>query len=229
MSRSPRRNQARRTRGFSLIEVVVASGVFALVAGVLFSALWGGRTQLARFEKTGSEQERMLALRRVLTGLIEATTVAGTSQDPGAEVYSGGGQRAVFYSTPSDRGQTGGLFRVELEIVRNEQAGNIVSKLILRRQAVTNSTPAAAIEATELIALPRALVFRYSPTAGPISNRQPAQWSETWTEIDKLPARVQLADLDGPLLTVTVNQSKDPRCILRRGVQMLAGGECLVR
>jgi general secretion pathway protein J len=225
--RSSRRRAS--ARGFSLIEVVVASGVFALVAGVLFSALWGGRVQLARFEKTGSEQERMLALRRVLSSIIESTTVAGTSQDPGAQVYLGDGQRAVFHATPADRGQAGGLYRMDLEIERTDANGHIASTLILHRQAITGPSATSPVETTRLITLPKVLIFRYSPTAGAISDLASARWSETWMESDKLPARVQLADLDGPLLTVTISQSKDPRCILRRGVQMLAGGECLVR
>jgi general secretion pathway protein J len=212
----------RRARGFSLLEVVVATGIFALIAGVLFSALWTGRTQLARFERSGSDQERLLALRHVLTSLIGSTTVAGT--DRRAAVYLGEGQRALFNATPGDRGQAGGLYRVELSIEQAVQVDGVVSKLILQRQAL--GIPSAPVETTELITLPRMLAFRYAAAAN--SNGQ-LEWAETWLDPTKLPTRVQLVDPDGPLMTVAILQSKDPRCILQRGAQMLAGGECLVR
>jgi Prokaryotic N-terminal methylation motif len=226
MSRQMTNRRRGRQRGTSLIEVVVAMGVFALIASVLSGALWAGRGQLARFESPGEDRGQLLAVRRVLTGLIESATVAGSGPEPGATVFAGTGDRALFNATSSDRGQTGALYQIELAIEHDTSDGDLTSRLVLKRKAMRGDGEG---EISEVIRRPGHLVFRYTANPGPYSSKATPDWTETWPDPDRLPARIQLADPDGPILTIAVRQSKDPRCILRRGVQMLTGGQCLVR
>lgn len=219
-----------RSRGFSLVEVVIATGIFALVAVLLFTTLWSGHAQVARLEKAGSQEERLLAARRVLTSWLEAATVAGTAD---AGVFVGERQMMVFNASPADRQAMNGLYRIELRLERDGEGARGTTRLSVRRQRLgvggTPQGPATEAETTQLLATPRRLGFAYGAEKGTGPDGYGQRWTDTWPQTDAMPTRIQIRDSDGTVLTATVAISKDPRCILRRGPDMLAGGECLVR
>ncbi|MFM2422834.1 MAG: hypothetical protein RL291_1364 [Pseudomonadota bacterium] len=219
-----RAKRAKRQRGFGLIEVLVALGVFALVATLLFTALWSGQTQVVRLDKRSTDQEQVLTARRILSEWFEAATVVTPGDDEA--VFSGDGKRVVFHATPAERDGGGGLFRIELVI---EDAGT-GSRLLVRRQRISVVRGVAEdgggpVRTAELLRLARPLGFAY---AGAPINGETA-WSDEWDQVTMLPARVQLRDAAAPLIMVSIPIAKDPRCLLRRGPQMMAGGECTVR
>jgi general secretion pathway protein J len=222
----------RRARGFSLIEVVIATGIFALIAGLLFSTLWSGQAQVARLARAGNEDERLLATRRVLSGWLEAATVAGTGTPTDASVFLGEPQLMAFNATPADRQAADGLYRIEVRIDRDGDDAQALSRLVVRRQRLTpggSTAEGSEIETSELLVTARPLSFAYGAELGSGPDGRGQRWTDTWPEPQKMPSRVQVQDGTGTILTTTVTISKDPRCILKRGPQMLAGGECLVR
>jgi general secretion pathway protein J len=221
-----RRPHRRRSRGFSLVEVMIATAVFALIAGVLFSALWGGQQHIARLQRQPNEAEQLLALRRILSGWLESATVAGHPTGPGQPVFRGDGDTIQFHATPGDRGGLMGLYRID---VRLEPLASNGTRVTVRRQRLRpDGREGGAVEAAELLRTPRTLRFAFFDVAS-TNDGSIAEWSETWAEPSRLPVRIQLHDGAVPLLTAGVAVAKDARCILRRGPEMMVGGECTVR
>jgi hypothetical protein len=80
-----------------------------------------------------------------------------------------------------------------------------------------------------LLSTARPLGFLYGDELGTGQGGIGQQWSEIWEDSGRLPTRIQINDGQGPLLIVSLPIGKDPRCVLARGIEMLAGGECFVR
>ncbi len=227
------RRRRRQAWGFSLVEVVIATGIFALVSGLLFSALWSGQAQVARLSRANTEDERLLVARRVLGGWLEAMTVAGSALGENANVFRGEPNLMVFHATPSDRNAAEGLYRIEISIEQLDDRVRPMSRLFVRRQRLNvvggGVAEGAGIEQAELLVTARPLVFAYGDVLGTGIGGVGQRWTDTWPDPNRMPTRVQVSDGVGPLLSARVAISKDPRCVLKRGPNMLAGGECLVR
>jgi len=227
-------------RGFSLIEVMIAVGIFAMIAGLLFSALWSGQAQVARMSRAIGEDEQLLTARRVLKSWIEAATVAGLataqprSQDPpqqaAAPLFRGEQSLFVFNATPAERDGSSGLYRIEVAIERGTETA-ARSRLVIRRQRINvlSGSTAGPVETGELLSTARPLGFLYGDELGTGQGGTGQLWSEIWEDSGRLPTRIQINDGQGPLLMVSLPIGKDPRCVLARGIEMLAGGECFVR
>lgn len=224
--------------GFSLIEVMIATGVFAMIATILFAALWNGQAQVSRMSRGIGDDEQLLTARRILKSWIEATTVAGLAparlpgrpaQGPGDPVFLGEPLRMTFHATPMERDGSSGLYRIELAIERERDIAPSVLSIRRQRLDVLSGKPSGPPLAARLLTIARPLAFTYAdePGTGPDGTGQ--RWSDAWDEPERLPTRVQITDGRTALLTVSVGISKDPRCVLFRGTEAMAGGECLVR
>ncbi len=229
----PKYRRRDRARGFSLVEVVIATGIFALVAGLLFSALWSGQAQVARLSRANTQDERVLTARRVLGGWLEAKTVAGSALSEDANVFRGEPTFLVFHATPSYRSAAEGLYRIEVAIEQLGEGAGQGARLVVRRQRLNVVTggvaEGAGVEQAELLVTGRPLTFAYGDELGTGVGGVGQRWSDSWVEPDRMPTRVQISDGAGAIVSARVAISKDPRCVLKRGPEMLAGGECLVR
>lgn len=226
---------ARQARGFSLIEVMIATGVFAMIAGVLFSALWSGQAQIARLSRASSEDEQLLTTRRILKSWIEAATVAGVGSKVGSQggtpVFHGEAYRMVFNATPAARDGAGGLYRVEIGIARRESRAGTLSIFSLKRQHldVVSGHTTGPLEEAVLLTTLRPLLLAYGDEIGTAAAGDGQRWMDDWAEPERMPTRIQLHDGETPLATIAIAVGKDARCVLKRGPEAMAGGECLVR
>jgi type II secretory pathway component PulJ len=220
----------RRQAGLGLIEVMIATGVFAMLAGFLFASLWNGQSLIARLDRQSPELEQNLAMRRSLGAWIQSASVAGISADGSEPVFVGTPDRMMFHTTIADRGGEGGLYRIEARVDVEERGGTVVSHLIVSRQRIAvvagaSGRFAGPVEASPILSRAGRLELAYAAPATADGER----WLADWASPSELPARVRIADAAGPLMSAGIAMAKDPRCLLRRGVEMLAGGECTVR
>jgi prepilin-type N-terminal cleavage/methylation domain-containing protein len=224
-----RHRKARTARGFSLIEVAIATGIFSLLAGLLFAAMWSGHLQMARLKRPSSEAEQILTLRRLMVPWLESATVTGGVNGDVASVFQGDAAAISFVTTPSDRGGAMGLYRVEVRIDPLDAVRDAGSRLVVQRQRLSpQGSVYGEVESGELMRSSRSLRFSFFDLATRDGAEQ-GEWMESWIDFDRMPVRVQLHDGETPLFTATIAIAKDPRCLLRRGLQMMVGGECTVR
>jgi hypothetical protein len=166
-------------------------------------------------------EEQLLQTRRSVARWLTSATVAGTvpEREP---VFVGTPQSVLFHATIDNRGDAGGLYRVALTISADQRT------LSLRRQRLdvlaAAPTGVGRIDEAVILTWPRPLAFRYQ-----VVTEDGTSWEPQWDDLERLPGRVALIDDLGRLMAVPVVISKDPRCLAKRGPQMLAGGECTVR
>jgi general secretion pathway protein J len=182
--------RAQRESGFTLIEVVVAVALFALIAALAYGGLQSvmdARTQMA-------EQAQRLAQLQFAVGLIERDLRAAAARP----VRDALGQRLpalVGSSTGielSRHGHANVLARPRAEIERVAYARR-QETLVRLRWPVLDRAPGSQPEATDLLAGLRELRLRYFMRDGRESDRWPPSRAS-----EPLPARVEVElEIDG--------------------------------
>lgn len=175
----------RRTAGFTLIEVLVALALSALVSVIL---LHGIRLAATGFERHTRAAER-LDTRQALDDILRRTLGAAAviPRTAGGE-FVGRPDAVEFLGLAEDSGP--GLYRIDLAVDRARRD----RPLILRRRL---ATPAGDPRAAASIVASRVRDFRLAYFGMQTGDAAPA-WHESWNQLNLLPLLVRvILDSDG--------------------------------
>lgn len=214
----------RREAGFSLIELMIAVAIFALLTALLYAALWSGSRQLARLQEARDGSGDLMIARRAFRSVIETMAVMPASdvESDAGTLFVGDPLAMNFVASIDDRGHPE-LYRIALAIDQQEGPGQtVLSRLVLSRQRF--GSDGAPIETADVLTLPGRLSFSYM-----MIETGEGRWQPAWAAANLIPGRIALIEGNQPLILASPKASQDPRCIQRRGDQALATDECRVR
>jgi general secretion pathway protein J len=189
---------ARRARGFTLIEVILATVLLASGLALAFASLRAASATATRGEQIAHRDERMRAVsnflrRRLSSARPIAYAVDATS---GQQLrFSGDGSQMRFVADLPDYLGRGGPYVHALHVVRDGDSEHIEVDLAmaLGGQTVAESPPRPPEVLVDGLGDVR---FRYR---GMTADGRLGGWSESWDTPDTLPLQVSidLADKDG--------------------------------
>ncbi len=183
-----------RDAGFTLIEIVVALALLALMIAMLPATLHMGR----RAWETGDLIERredLFAARSFLERTLgEAMPVYARLPSGGTGIAFRGDPASLEFVAPSSAGPAGGgLYRYALWSTRSQESPNALF-LSANPFQVGPSAPPGAPAAPETRILVRRLDAARLRYFGRVSRQQDApQWTDTWDRNDALPDLVELS------------------------------------
>jgi general secretion pathway protein J len=197
--------------GFTLVELLIALTLFALLATMLFGGLrFAGRAVASGDRRLERSAELSLAagfLRRALAG---AEPLPRAEEDGVASVaFEGGRDTLDFVSLPPAYLAPPGYYRLQLRV---ESGGH----LVLRRERLADDVAAAPeTEAAPTLLLDRVRGIELA-YYGAYDDYQQPQWRERWEHAPRLPALVRLRVTfeDGrraPEILVAPRLSRAPR------------------
>jgi general secretion pathway protein J len=185
---------ARRARGFTLIEVILATVLLASGLALAFASLRAASATATRGEEVAHRDERMRAVSNFLRKrLVGARPIAfALDESTGQQLrFTGDGARMRFVADLPDYLGRGGPYVHTLRIVRDGDTQRIEVELAmaLAGQTIAESPPRppdVLVDGLEEVRV------RYR---GITAEGQLGGWTETWDTPDALPLQVSI-DLD---------------------------------
>ncbi len=189
---------ARRARGFTLIEVILATVLLASGLALAFASLRAAGVTATRGEQVAQRDERMRAVGNFLRRRLSSARPIAYALDEttGRQLrFSGDGEQMRFVADLPDYLGRGGPYVHTLRVVRDGDAERIEVDLAmaLGGQAIAESPPRPPEVLVEGL---EGVRFRYR---GMNEDGQLGAWSDAWDMPDTLPLQVSidLADKDG--------------------------------
>jgi prepilin-type N-terminal cleavage/methylation domain-containing protein len=158
------------SRGFTLIELVVALTLAALAAALLFDGVRVATRTLERLESRRDEEDLLLAMRLLAQELERARRLSGEAD-------------AMRFVAPAPARLDGGMVRFSVDTVSGPGGARLV--LSYAREAAGGAPRSAAL-ARHLQLVRFEYLGEPVPGAG-------ARWSERWEAKDGLPRSVRMA------------------------------------
>lgn len=188
------RRRAARDAGFTLIEMLVALALLALIAAMILGAVQGtGRAldQATRQVHEGSTGAAQLVLRQILAQGQPIKLTTERQED--ARMLEGQTDRVRLITSYAAGGQYRGLYATEIRIVPSAATG--ASDLVIEQELFRRALPvtgAAAVKPSQVVLLKgiAGLSLRYF---GRAEDDRIAGWSSTWTSPSRLPTLIVLA------------------------------------
>jgi general secretion pathway protein J len=189
---------ARHARGFTLIEVILATVLLAAGLALAFASLRAASAAAARGEEIARRDERMRAVEGFLRQRLVATRpiAYGLDSASGQQLrFSGDGNQMRFVADLPDYLGRGGPYVQTFRVVRDGDSQRIEVDLAmaLGGQVIADSPPRPPDVLADGL---RDVRFRYR---GMTEDGRLGGWSETWNTPDALPLQVSvdLVDKDG--------------------------------
>jgi general secretion pathway protein J len=199
---------ARHVRGFTLVEVILATVILAAGLALAFGSLRAASAAAARGEEIARRDERMRAVENFLRQRLVATRPIAYGLDgaSGQQLrFSGDGGQMRFVADLPDYLGRGGPYVHTLRVVRDGDSERIEVDLAmaLGGQTIAESPPRPPDVLVDGL---REVRFRYR---GMTADGQLGGWGENWNTPDALPLQVsiELTDRDGrawPALVVAL-------------------------
>jgi len=197
----------KRARGFTLVEVLIATVLLAMGLTLAFATITGATQATRRGEELAAASEHVRAVEGFLRRRIAGARAVAFQVDAASGLpmrFSGESDRMRFVSDLPDYIGRGGPSLHELRVERMPAGDGL--RLTLGLAVVQPSTDTARVDgAPEVLAEHlRSVRLRYR---GLGENGAPGEWTERWTAVEQLPllVDVQIVGADGrpwPVLTV---------------------------
>ena len=186
-----RRHVTNAEAGYTLLELLIALALLAVIATLLLNAIGSARQALNTVDRRGT-QASVPAVQSVLRRLLveaRANLDVAEQADP-RRAFIGEPNKLEFVSSFVPQGQYGGLWRYEIDL-ESSKAGPESSALVLTQQLVRPVSPTTGQPLrTVLISEVRALSVRYF---GAEDKDSAPQWQDAWRHPYRLP---RLASVD---------------------------------
>ena len=188
----------RTEAGFTLIEMLVAIALLALIVGMLAGSIQGSRNVLAFIERNNTASALLPAqsyLRSALAQTVPAQLSNATVDR--TPVLQGDAARVRFKTFYAPQGQIEGLYNVEVHLEpANARASmfDLVAIQTLLRPA--GSDTAAPSRRAVLASNVRAVSFAYFGASDAAT--QDWQWFQAWSSAERLPRLVRVDVSFGP-------------------------------
>jgi general secretion pathway protein J len=200
--------QARTRAGFTLLELLIAVALLALLMTILFGGLRLGTHQLERRSARLERSSRVALVQNFLRGQLgdaRPLTVAASSDD--AIVFDGRPDEVEFVGVAPESAVRGGLQLFAVGFARQDGGGG---ELLLRARFYRGA--ADGFKRTVLLDHVESATFAYFGSTAP---DEPPRWHATWHDIAYLPTLVRLSVTfsDGgrmPDLVVAPRDAPDP-------------------
>ncbi len=171
----------KKTKAFTLIELLIAASILSVILVSIYSAFRTGMFGYARIEDTlaanraaGKVMERMgIDLRNAFAYSKDKSSFRGTKDEISF---------LCLVDTFSEEGSSR-----DLALVSYGLKGGALTRLCLKNQEILNT--ASDIEPEEMASAIAELTFNYGYLAAP---EQPLEWKEGWTDPSSLPQAVQI-------------------------------------
>lgn len=191
----------RGNRGFTLIEVLLATVLLAAGLALAFATLRAATATTQRGERIAQRSERMRAVEGFLRRRIAATRPIGFDLDPDSGLpqrFSGDAGRMRFVADLPDYLGRGGPYMHEFRVEPDGDGVRITVALtmVLGGQLVREAQPRAPEMLVDGLQAAR---FRYRAmdTDSVSGDSVPGEWQERWEASDRLPLQVEVTLRDG--------------------------------
>jgi len=177
--------------GFSILEMLVALSLLAILATMLFTGLRTGRLALERAGSPESELEVALTQSR-LHGLLSQIHPAKTSNAPDAnDVFVGDAGAVRFVSSYTAQSQISGLYECRL-FLSSPSNRNGQRRLVLTQRLRRPNNASAPVLQTQTTLLEGVAGMRIRYFGQP-DRMQSATWFSSWRKPDHLPQAIEIA------------------------------------
>lgn len=180
----------RRARGFTLVEVLLASALLAAGLTLAFATIMGATGTARRGEEVAQANERVRAVEGFLRRRLAGARGAAFDADPASGLpmrFVGDGERMRFVADLPDYIGRGGPSLHDLRIERDGERLRLLLDLAVVQAGATAPERQRAPEvlADDL----REATFRYRGL-GP--DGRLADWQDEWTAVEQLPLLVEV-------------------------------------
>jgi len=183
-----RRHAANAEAGFTLLELLIALALMAVIASLLVNAIAGARQSLSVVDRRitqASVPAVQSVLRRLLLEARPNPDATGRA-DPG-RAFLGEPGKVAFVSSFVPQGQFGGLWRYEIVLGASagESSALVLTQKLVRPTSAATSSPLRTVVLKDV----RALSQRYF---GVEDKASAPQWQDAWRHPYRLPRLVSV-------------------------------------
>lgn len=221
-------------RGFTLVEVVVALALVAMIAAALLSSLRFGQRSYEKVLRNGSASWDVFASQRLIRNLVESAYPQEADQGGVASQFGiDGGTDDIAMTAPAPMALGGGGFhRYGLDLRARDGSNDLVVSWNSDVAADARTVSVSASAEEVLVEDVASVEWNYMPAGWRDgSDEHNQQWVDSWHDKQHLPAMVRLKlkfrvgdTRTWPDLVMTPRITDDANCVFDVVAQNCRGG-----